>query len=227
MTGLNKAIQKLFYAGEQFLDNAANDPEASVLLARRGLDAAELAEGRTLYEAAREAVARNEANFAAQLQATDDLNQAFATSWAETQDLARLLATAYQGQIEALTLLGLHKRRDASTGESEIAWPKDKTLPSFLPWARNLYARLTEADMAATAARFGYTPEDLAAQAARVEQVSDLDDAQERLKAHTRQSTLERDQAVTAFQVWLSQQITIARVALKGKRRLLELLGLR
>jgi hypothetical protein len=63
--------------------------------------------------------------------------------------------------------------------------------------------------------------------AARVEQVSDLDDAQERAKAWARQSTVERDQAVAAFKTWLDQQIVVARVALKGKKRLLELLGLR
>jgi len=34
MAGMTKQIGKLFYAGEQFLDNAAADPEAHVLLAK-------------------------------------------------------------------------------------------------------------------------------------------------------------------------------------------------
>jgi hypothetical protein len=35
MAGRTKKIEKLFYAGEQFLDNAASDPEASALLAEQ------------------------------------------------------------------------------------------------------------------------------------------------------------------------------------------------
>jgi hypothetical protein len=41
------------------------------------------------------------------------------------------------------------------------------------------------------------------------------------------QSTQARDQAVAAFKTWLDQQFVVARVALRGKARLLELLGLR
>ncbi len=227
MAGMTKRIEKLFYAGEQFLDNAAGDPEASALLAALGIDAAALTQGRALYDAAKAAVAQSEADFATQLQATDDFKKAFDVSWVETQDLARILVSLFSSQIEALTLLGLHKRRDASTGESEIAWPQDKNLPHYLAWARNLYARLSNAALATAVGRLGYTAESLAAQAARVEEVSDLDDAQERAKAHARQSVQERDQAVGVFKAWLDGQVVAARVALKGKKRLLELLGLR
>lgn len=227
MPGRTKKIEKLFGDGEQFMDNAANDPEASVLLARRGLDAAELSIGRTLYDAAKAAVAQSEANFAAQLQATQDFEAAFDASWIETQDLARILASLFSDQIEALTLLGLHKRRNASTGASEIARPRNKTWPHYLAWARNLYARLSDPNLAAAVSRLGYTAEALAAQAARLETANELNNAQERAKAHARQSTLERNEAVAAFKVWLDGQIIVARVALKGRKRLLELLGLR
>ncbi len=227
MPGMTKDIKDLFYKGEQFLDNAADDPEAVSLLAARGIDAAALSTGRALYDGAKAAVAQNESNFATQLQSTDDFKAAFDASWKETQDVARILASACEGQTEQLALLGLHKRRDASTGESEVAWPSIKALPSYLPWARNLYARITDGDIASTAARFGYDAATVGAMAARVEEVSDLDNAQERAKAHTRQSTQDRDAAVKAFKEWLKQQIVVARVALKGKKRLLELLGLR
>ena len=228
MAGMTKEIEKLFYKGEQFLDNAAADPQASTLLAERGIDAAVLTQGRSLYDAARDAVAQNAADFAAQLQATDDFQAAYDASWAETQDLARVLAAAYEGQIEELALLGLHKRRDESTGESEIAWPRVKTLAPYLAWARNLYAVLAgDTGLAATAAQFGYADTALAEMAARVETVSDLDDAQERAKAHTGQSTVARDEAVAAFKDWLDQHVVVARVALRGQTRLLELLGLR
>jgi len=227
MAGMTKKIGKLFYAGEQFLDNAAADPEASALLATRGIDADVLAEGQALYDDAKSAVAASAAGYAAQLQATDDYLEAFDASWEETQDLARILAEVYQGQTEALVLLGLHKRRDESTGESEIAWPRAKSLITYLPWARNLYARLAEPEFAETVARFGYPAEEIATMAGRVETVSDLDDAQERAKAHARQSTVERDAAVAAFKAWLDQQTVVARVAFRGKKRLLQLLGLR
>ncbi len=41
------------------------------------------------------------------------------------------------------------------------------------------------------------------------------------------QSSVDRDEAVEAFKKWLDQQVIVARVALKGKKRLLALLGLR
>ena len=227
MPRTTKAIEKLFYTGEQFLDNAAQDSEARTLLAARGIDAAVLTPGRALYDAAKTAVAQGEADFAAQLQATDDFKVALALSWTEIQDLARVLAAAYAGQTEPLARLGLHQRRDKSTGESEIAWPLDKTLPHYLAWARNLTARLTEPDLAATAARFGYTAEAITAMAARLETVSDRDDTQERIKAPARQSTQARGQAVAVFKTWLDQQFVAARVALRGQTRLLELLSLR
>ena len=227
MPGMTKKIKDLLYKGAQFLDNAVADQEAAALLAKRGIDAAALSEGRELHDALQAAITRDENNFATQLQATDDFNILFAASWDETQDLARILASAYEGQIEELALLGLHKRRDASTGASEIAWPRKKALPDYLPWARNLYARLSEGDLAAAAVQFGYDAEAIATMAAHVDKLDDLDDTQERAKAHSRQSTVERDEAVDAFKNWLDQQIVIARVALKGKKRLLELLGLR
>ncbi|MCP4538955.1 MAG: hypothetical protein GY832_17610, partial [Chloroflexi bacterium] len=81
--------------------------------------------------------------------------------------------------------------------------------------------------MASTAAQFGYDAEAVATMAAHVEKLDELDDTQERAKAHAQQLTVERDEAVAAFKKWLDQQIIVARVALKGKKRLLAFLGLR
>jgi len=227
MPGMTKELQTLFYAGRQFMDNAAADPEASALLSARGIDAAKLQGGETLYGSAIAAVADNGTAFATQIQATDDFNLAFDASWEETQDLARILASAYEGQSEELVLLGLHQRRDSSTGASEIAWPQSKALPAYLPWARNFYARLAEGAFVEMAAAFGYPAEEIAAMSGRVEEVGNLDNAQERAKAHTRQSTEDRDREAAAFKAWFGRQKIVARVALKNKKRLLELLGLR
>ena len=54
----------------------------------------------------------NQAAFAAQLGATDACNAAFDEAW----DLAHFCAVLLEGRMETLALLGLHKRRDESTG---------------------------------------------------------------------------------------------------------------
>jgi len=67
----------------------------------------------------------------------------------------------------------------------------------------------------------------LGEEAAEVEAVAEADGAQEIAKAEAQQSTVERDEAVEALQAWVSKAKTVAKLALKDKRQLLELMGMR
>ncbi len=132
------------------------------------------------------------------------------------------------GQTESLVLMGLHKKRDASTGKSEVAWPRQRNLVDFLPWARALYTTAQEnAEVAATLADFGYAAERVSAEAAAVPALAQADSEQEIAKAEMQQSTVERDEAEQVLKAWLRKAETVAKLALKDKRQLLELMGLR
>ena len=226
MAGSSKEIIKLLQSGELFINNASK-PEVQLLLAQQGIDNGRLAEGDGLLVAAKTAVQISHETFAQQLQATDTLKAALDVSWAESNDLAKVMAAILKGQTESLALLGLHKRRDETTGESELAWPKRKALAFYVDWARNLYFEIQKAPLDATAAARGYSAARLAAMADRVEEVSKANEGQELAKARAAQATVDRDTAVAAFKAWYDPQKLQAKIALKEHPRLLILLGLK
>ncbi|MCP4603512.1 MAG: hypothetical protein GY847_23840 [Proteobacteria bacterium] len=225
---MTKKLGSLLRRAEEFITNGQSNAQVAEKMAAYGYDAARWAEGQALLDTAKEQVRANEAAFAAQLGKTDTFSAAFDEAWDQSQSLARLCAELFKGQTEILRLLGLHQKRDASTGESEIAWPRKRNLDHFLAWARNIYAVAQEnAEVVATLGDYGYAAERLSEEAAEVEAVAQADSEQEIAKAEAQQSTVERDEAVEALGVWMRKAQTVAKLALKDKRQLLELMGLR
>lgn len=229
MPGITKKTERMLQHGQQLISNGQSDPKVAAAMASYGYDAARWAEGQTRLGTASEKIEANGNAFAAQLGATDAFNAAFDLAWDQSQELARLCARLFDGQTELLALLGLHERRDSSTGESELAWPsRNRQLATFLAWAQNLYAVVqSNPTVAALLATYGYPAERLSQEAAAVAAVVQADNAQEIAKAQTQQSTVERDEAVAAFKEWLDMTEAVAKMALKGERQLLEMLGLR
>ncbi len=229
MPGMTKKLEKLLHQTDQMISNSQTHPEVAAAMAKYGYDADRWAEGQALLDAVRDKVQANEAAFAAQLGATDTFNDAFEEVWDQTQSLAHLSATLFEGETETLRLLGLHKRRDESTGESELAWPqKSRSLSAFVPWANNLYlVAQGNSNIAEMLADFGYPAGRLSEESAEIQAMTQADNAQEIAKAEAQQSTVERDEAVATLQVWLRRTEKVAKLALKDKRQLLELMGLR
>lgn len=229
MSGLTKRQERLFHRAEQMINNAQANPEVAAAMAVYGYDAERWASGQALLDAALAGVQANEAAFATQLGATDTFNASYDKAWDQAQTLARLCAALFAGDTERISLLGLHKRRNGSNGASQIAWPRrSRRLSAFLPWARNLYGvAQAQAQIAAILAEYGYPAERLSGEAAEVEAVAQADSAQEIAKAKRQQSTLDRDQAVKELKGWLRRTEKIARIAMRQKRQLLELTGLR
>jgi len=228
MPGMTKELERLLHRAEEFITNGQANAEVAAAMAEYGYDAERWAEGQTLLDEARAKARANEDTFAVQLGKTDAFNVAFDEAWDQSQSLAHLCAALFEGQTKTLRLLGLHKRRDEGTGESEIAWPQNRGLAHFLPWARNLYAVAQEnSDVATLLADFGYAAERLSEETAEVETVAQADSEQEIAKAQAQQSTVERDEAVDALRAWSRKAETVAKLALKDRRQLLELMGLR
>ena len=228
MPGMTKKLEQALYKTEQMITNGQSHPEVAAAMAAYGYDGDRWAEGQTLADAAKSQAQANEAAFAAQLGATDAFNEAYDEVWDQAQALAHLCASLFEGDTETLTLLGLHKRRDKESSESEIAWPKNRGLPADLPWASNLYqAAQANSEVAAALASFGYPAERLSEEAAEVDALTQVDNAQESAKAEKQQSIIERDEAVDALHAWRRRTEQVAKLALKDKRQLLELMGLR
>ena len=228
MPGMTKALEGLLHRTEAFITNGQANDKVAAAMAEYGYDADRWAEGQALLDEAHAQVRANEEAFAAQLGKTDVFNAAFDEAWDQTQSLAHLCAVLFEGQTETLRLLGLHKRRDETTGESEIAWPQDRALTHFLPWARNLYAKAEDNEEVSTLlADFGYPAERLSEEGAKVEAMAQADSEQEIAKAEAQQSTVARDEAVDALRAWLRKAETVAKIALDDQRQLLELMGLR
>lgn len=228
MPGMTKALERFLHRAEEFIANGQANDAVAAAMAQYGYDADRWAGGQALLDEAHAQVRANEAAFAAQLGKTDAFNAAFDEAWDQTQSLAHLCAALFEGQTETLRLLGLHQRRNETTGESEIAWPQNRGLLHFLPWARNLYAQAQDnAEVAALLADFGYPVERLGEEAAEVEAVAQADGEQEIAKAEAQQSTVVRDEAVDALRTWLRKAETVAKIALQDQRQLLELMGLR
>ncbi len=228
MPGMTKKLEQALYKTEQMISNGQSHPDAAAAMAAYGYDAARWAEGQALVDAVKSKAQANEAAFAAQLGATDAFDKAYDEAWDQTQALAHLCASLFEGDTETLTLLGLHKRRDEKTSASEIVWPKSRRLSAYLPWANNLY-QTTQAnsEVAATLASFGYPAKRLSEEAAEVDALTQADNAQEIAKAENQQSIVERDQAADALHAWRRRTEQVAKLALKNKRQLLELMGLR
>jgi N-acetyl-anhydromuramyl-L-alanine amidase AmpD len=229
MPGFTKRLERLLQHAQQLIVNGQGNAEVADEMASYGYDAARWAEGQALLDTARQKIEANENAFAAQLGATDAFNAAFDLAWEQSQELARLCARLFDGQTELLELLGLHERRDPITGESVLAWPSEnRRLSTFLAWGQNLYAvAQSHPAVAAMLANYGYPVERLSQEAAAVLAVVQANNAQEIAKARTQQTTVERDEAVAALEAWLARTKTVAKMALKGQRQLLEMLGLR
>ena len=228
MAGMTKSLKQLLYKTEQMISNGQSHPDVSAAMAVYGYDAIRWGEGQALVEAARNEAQANAEAHAAQLGATDTFYTLYDEVWDQSQDLARLCANLFEGDIETLSLLGLHKRRDKTTGVSELAWPTDRGLAEFLPWASNLYkTAVSNSTVSAQLATFGYPATRLNEEAAELASLTQVDNAQEIAKAESQHSIIARDNAVDALQAWSRQAEMVAKMALKDNRQLLELMGLR
>lgn len=228
MPGMTKSLQQLLYKTEQMISNGQSHPDVSAAMAVYGYDAIRWGEGQAFVDAAKSATQANAEAHAAQLGATDAFHTLYDEVWDQGQSLARLCANLFEGNIETLSLLGLHKRRDKTTGASELAWPTNRGLTEFLPWASNLYKTAeTNSTVSTMLATFGYSAVRLGEEATELASLTQVDNAQEIAKAENQHSIVARDNTVDALQAWSRQTEMVAKMALKDDRQLLELMGLR
>ena len=189
--------------------NSLADAEIQSLVAAYGYAPAKLNEGQALYDGALAAVTAQKAAAGAQLQATQEMAAAEVAARDAYQALAKVARAIFQGDKARLTALGLNGAAPRATA-------------TFLAAAAALFDNAVGAP---TLADYGYDGERLAAERAKIAAFDLANQGQEAAKGAAQQATREQDAALTSLDAWRAQYIKIARVALRGKKQLLEKIG--
>jgi hypothetical protein len=191
------------------ISNSLAQAEIQALVAGYGYPLTKLNEGKTLLEAAQAAVLTQKAAEGDQQQATEELLEAEKTAHDAYQALAQVARAIFQEDKARLTALGLTGAMPFSTA-------------GFLAAAAVLF---DNASTAPALTGYGYTPEKLAAERAKITAYDQANQRQEAAKGAAQQSTREQAAALAELNTWMAQYLKIARVALREKRQLLEKLG--
>jgi hypothetical protein len=209
----DQRIANRIAAARQMLTLAQSDSELAALLAGRGYDAARLAEGLALQNAAQIAFTGRQRAVADQTAATAALAAADAAARRAYNDF-RITARAIFPAPAASQALGL-------------AGAASDDLQKFLTAARASYdVALHTAAYLTELARFGYPQATLQAARSLLDDLAAADAAQEGAKATAMQATRLRDEAVAALDAWLRRFRTVAKIATRGRPDLAQKLGL-
>jgi hypothetical protein len=200
-----------FGVARQIITNSLNVSEILDLVDGYNYNEDKLNEGMALVEAAEAASNTQTVKAGAQKTATETFLDARAAAKDAYQALAKLARAVYVHDPAHITALGLDG-------------PAPKQTMAFLGAAFTLF------DNAATLsalADYGYDAARLASERAKITAMSEADNAQEIAKGEAQQATVEAESALKAMNEWIAQYRKILRIALRGKKQLLEWLGIK
>jgi hypothetical protein len=203
------SIAERLNAAHLAITNSLGDAEIASLVADFGYPAAKLNEGLALHEEARVASHLAEAAAGDQETASAEALQAKKLAHGAYQDLAKVARAVFTNEKHRLTVMGL-------TGNMP------RTTAGFFAAASTLF------ENAATATEitaYGYTPQKLESELAKIRAYEEADRKQEAAKGAAQDATANKNFALLTLDTWLAQYLKIARVALRERRQLLEKLG--
>lgn len=204
---------KLLFA-QNAINNALNNEPIKAALAGFGYDEAKLTEGKSLYEKSADLQDRQKKEYGEQFAATDALN------------LSR--ADANKIYLIHLKVARVALKGDRNAEESmQMGGRRKESLSGWLKHARSFYINaLGQPDTLSKLAGFGITEEKLRSNLTNVEAVESNYNAQLKEKGEAQAATAARDEALDELQEWMSDFITIARIALENDSQYLEILGI-
>ncbi len=200
-------IPQQLNAAQLAIANSLADPEIKAAVAQFGYTTAKLNKGKQLYDAALAAVNAQKSGKGAQKDTTAQLKAAEKDARDAYQALAKVARAALNQ--EDLTTLG-------------IAGKEPRATAAFIQAGYTLF---DNAGDVAALADFGYDADRLAAERARIEAYDQANQTQEMAKGSAQQATQDQDAALAAMNDWVAQYVKIAKVALRGKKQLLEKIG--
>ncbi len=193
-------------AAQLAIANSLADPEIKAAVTQFGFTTAKLNKGKALYDAALAAVNAQKSGKGAQKDTTTQLKAAQTDARDAYQALAKVARATLSAEDQAK--LGLGKEPRDTAGFIQAG-----------------YTLFDNAGTVTALADFGYDADKLAAERAKIEAYDQATQAQEMAKGAAQQATQDQDAALAAMNDWVAQYLKIAKVALRGKKQLLEKIG--
>lgn len=209
MSRPKQTIAQRLNAAQLAIGNSLSDSEIQSLVAEFGYPAAKLDAGEALYEAALAAVNAGKAAAGTQQQSTQALAQVEKSACDAYQSLAKVARAVFVKDKAQLTALGLGGAMPRNTA-------------GFIAAAYTLF---DNAQNLSALAEYGYDASKLESERARIAAYDSANQAQEAAKGAAQQTAREQDSALKALDEWTAQYLKIAKVALQGKKQLLEKIG--
>ena len=201
---MKSAAQQL-NAAQLAIANSLGDPEIKAAVAEYGYTTAKLNKGKQLYDAALAGVNAQKSGKGSQKDTTAQLKTAEKDARDAYQALAKV-ARATLSKADQATL-GLGK--------------EPRTTAAFIQAGYTLFDNAESVALA----DFGYDADRIAAERAKIEAFDQANQTQEAAKGSAQQATQDQDAALAAMSDWVAQYVKIAKVALRGKKQLLEKIG--
>jgi uncharacterized protein YhfF len=195
------------------LTNAV-DPEVAPYLAEYGFTADRIGEGAAHAEEAQVL--------------TNKQKREYGEQYAATKALAEKKAAAEDVYIKTVKIARIAlKKMSAAHAALDLNGRRDRSFAAWLTQARLFYTNLQGSQEWMDAmARFGYTPEKLAAEAELIGAVAEAKAKQEKETGEAQRATHVRDQTIDTFLEWMHDFYTVAEVALQDRPQLREKLGM-
>jgi hypothetical protein len=200
-------IAQQLNAAQLAIVNSLADPEIKAAVAQFGYTTAKLNAGKKLYDAALAAVNAQKSSKGDQKTATADLK-------AKEKDARDAYQAAAKVARAALDKDGLAKLG--------LAGKEPRGTAGFIQAGYTLFDNAAESGLLT---EFGYEADRVAAERAKIEAFDQANQAQEMAKGAAQQATQDQAAALKAMNDWVAQYLKIAKVALRGKKQLLEKIG--
>ncbi len=214
MSQTKTTIANQLNSAQVAINNTLADAEIQTAVAGYGYSVEKINEGKAVYEQAVAAVNAQIAAAGAQRDATASAAAARQKAQAAYQSLAKVARAIFAHDRARLAMLGL-------TG----AMPKSAA--GFITAAYALFQNASQPEIQTQLASYGYDSVKLRNEQGLIVAYEAAERGQEQTKGAAQQSTRDQDSALKALKLWYQQYIKIARVALQGKKELLEKLGIR
>lgn len=209
----SSSISAQLMAAQVALGSLQSDDELREALALYGYSEERIRQGRMLLEAVESAMIEQQIRQGDKLNASDALRMAKRQAHDTYMKHVVIARSALKSERGSLQKLDLSSQRRA-------------TKAGWLMQARQFYTiALTDAALQARLAEFGISSEKLTEGRRLLEDVDFYTIAQAQTSGAALHATQQRNLALDNLNTWMSAFRVIARVALKGKTRLLEKLG--
>ncbi len=213
MAYLQLSLSERIGVAKKAITNSQNHEELSALVARRSYTAEKLAVGQGLLETAQEKHQIQIREYGEQFQATDSLGEALEIQKNDFTDLREISKVVFKNDRKSYKMMLLNQNLERSQAGSEVQM--ENTFTNILA-TPSIIEALTP---------FGYDETTIRAMFDELNAIPELKTIRDTEKNEAQQATRDRDAAMADLDMWMADFLTIARIALKQKPELMELLG--